>query len=236
MLRRAGGLLATGLALIGLASYFSSSRLLLRGSSPAVHDANGARLLEELKAQRLQVRQLSAELESSRAALRAARGASAEPAPASAGCTVAAEPAGPPARDLSFIHTTTSLPASAGDLLMMTYATGGVSEMLHNWVLHVARLGLPILVAAMDKDVVRQCSRQRFDCLDWSHTATTADSSYVRGSFGGEHPPHSPPSAPPEGPPHTPPSAPQAFERSACARSTRCCLCSAPECMSSSPT
>ena len=27
--------------------------------------------------------------------------------------------------------------------------------MLHNWVLHVQRLGLPILVSAMDKDVVQ---------------------------------------------------------------------------------
>ena len=72
-----------------------------------------------------------------------------------------------------------------GDLMMMTYATGGVREMLYNWVLHVQRLGLPILVSAMDKDVVAQCTAQRFHCLDWSHTTTGADRSYVRGSFDG---------------------------------------------------
>ena len=68
---------------------------------------------------------------------------------------------------------------------MTTYATGGVREMLYNWVLHVQRLGLPILVSAMDKQVVEQCTAQRFHCLDWSHTASVNDKSYVRGSFDG---------------------------------------------------
>ena len=85
----------------------------------------------------------------------------------------------------TYVHTLTSLPAKPGDLMMTTYATGGVREMLQNWVLHVRRLGLPILVSAMDKDVVAQCSAQRFHCLDWSHTAAAADTSYVRGSFDG---------------------------------------------------
>ena len=85
----------------------------------------------------------------------------------------------------NFIHTIGSLPAKPGDLMMMTYATGGVREMLWNWVLHVQRLGLPVLVAAMDKAVVKQCSAQLFHCLDWSHTATGMDKSYVRGSFDG---------------------------------------------------
>ena len=57
--------------------------------------------------------------------------------------------------------------------------------MLYNWVLHVQRLELPILVSAMDKDVVVQCTAQHFHCLDWSHTAAAADTSYVRGSFDG---------------------------------------------------
>ena len=69
--------------------------------------------------------------------------------------------------------------------MMMTYATGGVREMLYNWVLHVQRLGLPILVSAMDKDVVAMAVEKRFHCLDWSHTAAAADTSYVRGSFDG---------------------------------------------------
>ncbi|KAL1495590.1 hypothetical protein AB1Y20_016951 [Prymnesium parvum] len=88
-------------------------------------------------------------------------------------------------RAAAFIHSTASLPAAAGGLMMMTYATGGVHEMLSNWVLHVQRLGLPELVAAMDADVLRQCTEQRFHCLDWSHTSTTGDKAYVRGSFGG---------------------------------------------------
>ena len=84
-----------------------------------------------------------------------------------------------------YVHTLSSLPVKPGDLAMMTYATGGVREMLYNWVLHVQRLELPILVSAMDKDVVMQCAAQRFHCLDWSHTAAAADTSYVRGSFDG---------------------------------------------------
>ena len=84
-----------------------------------------------------------------------------------------------------YVHTLGNLPAKAGDLMMMTYATGGVREMLHNWVLHVQRLGLPILVSAMDRDVVTMAMEKRFHCLDWSHTAAAADTSYVRGSFDG---------------------------------------------------
>ena len=94
----------------------------------------------------------------------------------------AAEPAG-----TQFVHTLQNLHdvAKPGDLMMTTYATGGVREMLHNWVLHVKRLGLPILVSAMDKDVVSMAMQKRFHCLDWSHTAAAADTSYVRGSFDG---------------------------------------------------
>ena len=46
-----------------------------------------------------------------------------------------------------YVHTLSSLPVKPGDLAMMTYATGGVREMLYNWVLHVQRLELPILVS-----------------------------------------------------------------------------------------
>ncbi|EOD25951.1 hypothetical protein EMIHUDRAFT_237370 [Emiliania huxleyi CCMP1516] len=69
--------------------------------------------------------------------------------------------------------------------MMMTYATGGVREMLHNWVLHVERLGLPVLVSAMDKDAVALATEKKFHCLDWSHTAAAEDTSYVRGSEAG---------------------------------------------------
>jgi len=99
--------------------------------------------------------------------------------------TVQPEAAAASATQEVYIHTISSVPAKPGDLMMMTYATGGVREMLWNWVLHVQRLGLPVLVAAMDKAVVEQCSTQLFHCLDWSHTATGLDKSYVRGSFDG---------------------------------------------------
>ena len=104
---------------------------------------------------------------------------------AAAAAAAAASDSTADAATRSYIHTTDSLPAKPGDLMMMTYATGGVREMLHNWVLHVQRLGLPVLVAAMDQQVVTQCTAQTFDCLDWSHTATGADKTYVRGSFDG---------------------------------------------------
>eukprot|EP00966_Prymnesium_polylepis_P122105 2822550-Prymnesium_polylepis.1 len=44
---------------------------------------------------------------------------------------------------VQYIHTISTLSphAKPGDLMMMTYATGGVREMLYNWVLHVQRLG-----------------------------------------------------------------------------------------------
>ena len=95
---------------------------------------------------------------------------------ATAGVSSAASSAGASigVEQVQYIHTTTSLPAKRGDLMMMTYATGGVREMLTNWVKHVQRLGLPELVAAMDKDVVSQCDSEAFHCLNWSHTATGA--------------------------------------------------------------
>ena len=71
-----------------------------------------------------------------------------------------------------------------GDLMMTTYATGGVREMLYNWVLHVQRLGLPILVSAMDKQVVEQ--RLRSASTVWTgRTPSVNDKSYVHGSFDG---------------------------------------------------
>jgi hypothetical protein len=85
----------------------------------------------------------------------------------------------------SYTHSVATMPMRRGDWAMMTYATGGVHEMLHNWVLHVQRIGAPILAIAMDEPVLEQCSRQRFDCLDWSKTKSSLDSSYVRGDESG---------------------------------------------------
>ncbi len=171
-------LLVGGLCALVLLSYAASQGNLLRsapGSGRAALEAERARLIDELKSHRLTIdrlNRLNADLTSR--------------------CTAADKAAAPAAArqvasssSSSYIHTTTSLPASPGDLLMMTYATGGVREMLQNWVLHVQRLWLPVLVAAMDADTVNQCTSQRFDCLDWSHTATRADQQYVRGSFSG---------------------------------------------------
>lgn len=79
-----------------------------------------------------------------------------------------------------YVHAPASLPPLLnGSILMMTYATAGVRELLTNWLQHVERLQLPILVAAMDTGVISQCRAERFQCLDWSSTATGLDGEYV---------------------------------------------------------
>ena len=54
------------------------------------------------------------------------------------GTTFGAVPGAAPALGAahSFIHTIDSLPYSKGDLVMMSFATGGVRDMLDNWVRH----------------------------------------------------------------------------------------------------
>ena len=69
---------------------------------------------------------------------------------------------------VEYVHASAADFAPAGTLVMTTYATGGVQEMLRNWVLHVQRLQSPLLVCAMDAAIVRQCREQGFHCLDWS--------------------------------------------------------------------
>ena len=154
-------------------------------AAPAVQDTSDLVRSLRVQLQRAERRALQAEADAARASS-APRpdGASRVQQMPAAVVTTAAVSTGALATRL-YIHTTESLPAQPGDLMMMTYATGGVREMLHNWVLHVQRLGLPVLVAAMDKQVVEQCTTQHFDCLDWSHTGTDADRTYVRGSFDG---------------------------------------------------
>ena len=89
----------------------------------------------------------------------------------------------------SYVHTLSSLASAGikpGDLMMTTYATGGVREMLHNWVLNLQlHVTTPMLVAAMDSAVVAQCSAERFHCLDWSRTEVSQDGQYNRGDFAG---------------------------------------------------
>ena len=67
---------------------------------------------------------------------------------------------------VEYVHASAADFAPAGTLVMTTYATGGVQEMLRNWVLHVQRLQSPLLVCAMDAAIVRQCREQGFHCLD----------------------------------------------------------------------
>ena len=87
----------------------------------------------------------------------------------------------------SYVHDVTALPFRADDLVMMTYATGGVRELLHNWVHRIKQLGLPILVAAMDDEVLALCTSLQFDCVDCRKTSTSASAlpTYIRGDFGG---------------------------------------------------
>ena len=84
----------------------------------------------------------------------------------------------------SFIHTIDTLPYSKGDLVMMSFATGGVRDMLDNWVRHVRMLGLPILVAAMDAEVLGRCNAERFDCYSCVQPQEEVPR-YIRGDFSG---------------------------------------------------
>jgi hypothetical protein len=86
---------------------------------------------------------------------------------------------------VEYVHESAADFAPAGTLVMTTYATGGVQEMLRNWVLHVQRLQSPLLVCAMDAAIVRQCREQGFHCLDWSQRQVAGQGEfgdYVRGN------------------------------------------------------
>ena len=67
---------------------------------------------------------------------------------------------------------------------MMSFATGGVRDMLDNWVRHVRMLGLPILVAAMDDEVLGRCNAERFDCYSCVQPQEEVPR-YIRGDFSG---------------------------------------------------
>jgi arabinosyltransferase len=193
-------------SLLGLIS-LQGAELTLSASTLSAPSADHTELVARLRAQLQQAEQRSttAEAELRRlsvvaaeasamlpaaesaapAAFAAAASASAASASAASASAASASTASASAAIRQYVHTIESIPAKPGELMMMTYATGGVREMLHNWVLHVQRLGLPVLVAAMDKAVVSMAVEKHFDCLDWSHTATGADRQYVRGSFDG---------------------------------------------------
>ena len=143
----------------------SESQLKLREQDRLLHEA---RLT--LREQQVQLKQLR-EQESQRERLQ----------------HVGAERKQPPelAAGRGYMHSIATMPVRSGDWAMMTYATGGVHEMLYNWVLHIQRLGVPILAIAMDEQVAAQCNAKRFHCLDWSETASSLDGRYVRGDFSG---------------------------------------------------
>lgn len=84
----------------------------------------------------------------------------------------------------SFIHGIDTLPYKRDDLVMMTFATGGVRDMLDNWVRHVRMLKLPILVAAMDGVVLSQCKSEGFECYSCVKEKDDLPQ-YIRGDFAG---------------------------------------------------
>lgn len=84
----------------------------------------------------------------------------------------------------SFIHSVDTLPYQRDDLVMMTFATGGVRDMLDNWVRHVRMLKLPILVAAMDEVVLSQCESEGFECYSCVKEKDDMPR-YIRGDFAG---------------------------------------------------
>ena len=90
-----------------------------------------------------------------------------------------------PESDRVYVHSIETMPVTKGELVMMTYATGGVHDLTQNWVMHIQRLGMKIIAIAMDEALVAQCIEQKFDCLDWSRTRASTDSMYVRGDEAG---------------------------------------------------
>lgn len=131
------------------------------------------------------VRQLRQELVEARLQLEQQRALAGHTASRPQPCATPAVGAVVPAATRSYTHTLATIPVRRGDFAMMTYATGGVGEMLHNWVLHIQRIGVPILAIAMDADVLHQCTTQRFDCLDWSQQRSSPDDQYLRGDESG---------------------------------------------------
>ena len=66
------------------------------------------------------------------------------------------------------------VPGIAPQPIFLTFATASVDELLTNWVLHVRKLQLPALVAAMDFQVTLSCRRLSVHCLSHSLAADSA--------------------------------------------------------------
>ncbi|KAL1530526.1 hypothetical protein AB1Y20_001427 [Prymnesium parvum] len=66
------------------------------------------------------------------------------------------------------------LPGLPSDPIFLTFATASVDELLTNWVLHVNKLRLPALVAAMDFAVTLSCRRLGVHCLSHSLAADSS--------------------------------------------------------------
>ena len=58
------------------------------------------------------------------------------------------------------------LPGTREELLFLTFASASVSELLHNWVLHLQRMHLHAVVAAMEPNVTMHCVRLRVPCIE----------------------------------------------------------------------
>jgi len=78
------------------------------------------------------------------------------------------------------------LPGGDDDYIFLTFASAAVDELLTNWVLHMQRLRLPALVAAMDSFVLDRCAQLRVHALDTSEgrRAESAGADNIRGNPG----------------------------------------------------
>ena len=118
--------------------------------------------LQQLSQRVQQQQQQAAATAASAASVPLLSAAKAEPTPQSFVLTVEQLPRG--------------LPGGADDLIFLTFATASVGELLTNWVLHVQRLRLPSVVAAMDASVLERCGELRVHALDTTEgQAATAD-------------------------------------------------------------
>ena len=76
------------------------------------------------------------------------------------------------------------LPGGPQDLVFLTFSSASVGELLTNWVLHVQKLRLPALVAAMDTWVLSRCDELQVHSLDLANHSEHASMDNIRGNPG----------------------------------------------------
>ena len=76
------------------------------------------------------------------------------------------------------------LPGGPTDLIFLTFSSAAVGELLTNWVLHMQKLRLPALVAAMDTWVIARCDELQVHSLDLANHSERHSTDNIRGNPG----------------------------------------------------